>query len=132
MWTTMYSARFHDIDKNNSVFKHVKKMIEDSQLIVAQENDKLLITAPNAIYYQEAEYQELMKMNRKTKILEEFSCANKEDFDSWDKPQFFAPSEQAFMLNEILERISPDESFIEILQKATSEKVLYKIIMFFN
>ena len=125
LWNTTFSARFHDINKNESIVDYIKQLLEANEFIVKRENEKIFISAPDLLFYKEAENHQLTKLCNPSKTLEEFICADKENFEGWNKQEFFSPSEQSFLLHERLDKIHPDSLFIEQLQRLFSTKVSY-------
>ena len=125
MWenSTAFVAHFPDAEQYSNVLRDLASRLRDAKFAVQTNETSLLITAPDVLYYEEAERQQLMKPLKNSGILDEFTVNDKESFVDWNEENFFVPAELAHMLHELLDNVTPDNTFIKELEKSLSRKV---------
>jgi len=128
MWenSTAFVAHFPDAEQYSNVLRDLASRLRDAKFAVQTNETSLLITAPDVLYYEEAERQQLMKPLKNSGILDEFTVNDKESFVDWNEENFFVPAELAHMLHELLDNVTPDNTFIKELEKSLSRKVKHE------
>ena len=81
----------------------------------------LLVSAPDALYYREAEFLQMLKKRKNSHIMEEFSAKEKEEFEGWNEVNFFPPSERGYLLFEMLDAVPCPSSILDELRKNSKQ-----------